>query len=514
MLQPLELFEFQKYSVDYFIDKRSVLLGDQMGLGKTLQAVELDRRRRIKQPNITKNPKTLVVTYLGIFSSWEKEFIRQTDLRITTLNPKNRKHFIYDMYADEADVFVMHWQAVRLMPELQEIKWYHIIADECHALQNRKSKQTLAFKELNSFYKTGLSGTPAFDKPDDLWSILHWLYPNYWQSYWKYYNEHVMYVDEDGYRVVCGVRNVEKLQEEMRGFYIRRRKEDVLQDLPEKYRSERVVDLDPKQKRIYDQMKKDMLAYIGEHEDEAVPAPAIVAQLTRLQQFSDAYGEAEMIRKRKKIKVTSENMYELIQQGAIKADENGNYPEFIFKEVDILQVRLTEPSSKLDAVMEIIRSTPQQIVVFSQFSQVIRLLAKRLEKEGIPSGIFIGATPPDERARIIEQFQGGGLQVFAGTIAAGGVGITLTASSTVVFIDRSWSASLNEQAEDRCHRIGQKNAVHIIDIISRGTIDAKRIQKINLKWSWIRKLIGDDVDIEDGNDEINYDYDDEDWDEY
>jgi SNF2 family DNA or RNA helicase len=131
-----------------------------------------------------------------------------------------------------------------------------------------------------------------------------------------------------------------------------------------------------------------------------------------------------------------------------------------------------------------------------------------LESAGIPHGIFIGSTAADDRARIIEGFQSGKLQVFAGTIAAGGIGITLTASSTVVFIDRSWSASLNIQAEDRCHRIGQKSAVQIIDIISRGTLDIKRIQKINMQWGWIKRLIGDEA-VEEGMED--YDYDDSDW---
>lgn len=477
---PLKLFDFQERSVEFFIEKRAVLLGDMMGLGKTLQAVELDRRRRIVQPNLTKNPKTLVVTYLGIFSSWVKEFQRQTDLRICVLDNKNRKEFLYDLDSNSSDVYILHWQALRLMPELEELKWYHLIADECHALQNRKAKQTVALKEIKAFYKTGLSGTPAYDKPDDLWSILNWLYPTYWSSYWKFYNEHVMFIDNEGYRVVCGVRNVDKLQEEMSGFYIRRRKEEVLKDLPDKYRSERTVELDPKQRRAYNAMKKDMLAYIGEHEDEPIPAKAIISQLIRLQQFASAHGEVYTIMKKNK--------------------ETG-------VEEPVQRMRLTEPSTKIDAIMDIIRSTREQIVVFSQYSQIIELLANRLEKEGVPSGIFIGATSTETRAQIIEDFQAGRLQVFAGTIAAGGIGITLTASSTVVFADRSWSASLNEQAEDRCHRIGQKNAVQIIDIIANDTIDAKRIKKINLKWSWVKKLIGDG-DVEDGNVEVDYDYDD------
>lgn len=496
-----------------------------MGLGKSIQAVTLDRLRREKQPNLVKRPKTLVITYISIFSSWVDTFQTETDLRVIALNPKNRKDFLQSLFSDSHDVYIIHWQVLRLLPELAEIEFFHIIADECHALQNRKAKQTLAAKAIKAHYKTGLSGTPAFDKPDDLWSILNWLYPKYWSSFWRYYNEHVLFVENSGYRVVVGVNNVEKLQEEMRGFYVRRRKQDVLLDLPSKYYSERLVELDPKQKRAYQTMKKDMLAWVGEHEDEPVAAPAVIAQLTRLQQFSDAYGELEHYTYRKKTEADAfipvEAYEKLIEEGVLKRIDN---PQIVDDSVFIQQgtftthkairMKLSEPSTKLDAVMDIIGSTAEQIAVFSQFSQVIELLRVRLEKARISHGIIVGSTSTDDRRDIIHKFQNRRLQVFAGTIAAGGIGITLTAASTVVFIDRSWSASLNIQAEDRLHRIGQKSAVQVIDIISRETLDAKRIRKINLAWGWIRKLIGDDVDIEDGLVDFEYDEDelnDTDW---
>jgi len=524
-MAPLKLFPFQQYAVDFLVDKKSVLIGDEMGLGKSIQAVTLDKQRREKNPNLVKRPKTLVITYIGIFSSWVETFENETDLRVICLNPRNRRDFLLSLFSDSHDVYVVHWQVLRLMPELAEIEWFHIIGDECHALQNRKSKQTLAAKKIRTYYKTGLSGTPAYDKPDDLWSILNWLYPKYYTSFWRYFNEHVLFVENNGYRVVVGVNNVEKLQEEMRGFYIRRRKQEVLLDLPDKYYTEVVVDLDPKQKRAYQQMKKDMLSWVGEHEDEPVVAPAVIAQLTRMQQFSDAYGELEHFTYREKTKndaFLSVDVYEkLIEDGLIKriaepqiADDSVFIPAGTYMTRQGIRMKLSEPSTKLDAVMDIIGSTAEQIVVFSQFSQVIELLAKRLDKAGIPNGIFIGATPSDQRKAIIKNFQAGRLRVFAGTIAAGGIGITLTSASTVVFIDRSWSASLNIQAEDRCHRIGQKNAVQIIDIISRETLDNKRIRKINLAWAWIRKLIGDDTDIEDGVIDFEYDEDelnDTDW---
>jgi SNF2 family DNA or RNA helicase len=428
-----------------------------MGLGKTVQAVTLDLARRAKQPNLVKNPKTLVVTFLGIFSGWQEHFsLWAPSLRVCTIDNKNREPFLKSIANDSADVYIVHWQALRLIEnELGAITWFHIIADECHALQNRKSRQTVALKALKTCYKTGLSGTPAYDKPDDLWSILNWLYPDYWSSYWKYYNHHIIFTDFDGYRTIVGVAHADELQKQMSGFYIRRRKEDVLLDLPDKYTTRIEVDLTYQQAKAYESMRKNMLAWVGEHEDEPIAAPIVVAQLCRLQQFSDAYGRIDP---------------------------------------DSGKMLLSDPSSKLDAVMQIIDSTVEPIVVFSQFSQVIKLLGARLQKAGISHGLFIGDTSAEERSNIIENFQNGKLKVFAGTIAAGGVGITLTTSSTVVFVDRSWSPSQNRQAEDRLHRIGQKNAVQVIDIVSRGTIDAKRHEEIDLKWSWIRKLLGEDDD--------------------
>lgn len=422
-----------------------------LGLGKTHEAIALDLTRRVQFPDY--KLKTLVICPLAMVSTWTRTWLQWAPhLNILPINNKDRTHFLDELQDDNYDVFIMHWPALRLIPELTEVNWYHVIADEAHALQNRKSKQTRALKEIPAGYKSALTGTPAFDKPDDLWSILNWLYPRYWSSYWQYYNDHIVFENFNGYKTIIGVNNPEKLQAEMEPFYVRRRKQDVLTDLPDKYYTEIRVDLLPQQARAYRSMKENMLAWIGEHEHEPVVAPVVIAQLTRLQQFACAFAEFD--------------------------EEKG-------------KMFLSEPSSKLDAVVELIQETNQQIVVFSQFAQVVKLLANRLDKLGITNGKFIGETPADERARIISGFQDGKIQVFAGTISAGGVGITLHAASTVIFIDRSWSQSLNVQAEDRLHRIGQKSAVQVIDIIANDTIDRKRISVIKQKWAWIARLIGD-----------------------
>jgi len=158
------------------------------------------------------------------------------------------------------------------------------------------------------------------------------------------------------------------------------------------------------------------------------------------------------------------------------------------------KVRLTDPSSKLDALMEIINDNPdKQFVVFSQFKQLVKLACARLEAAKVPCVEFSGDTPASVRNTIEEDFEAGTYRVFVGVIAAGGVGLPLTSASTVIFLDRSWSSIDNAQAEDRLHRDGQKDAVQVIDIIARNTIDLGRHQNLRRNWSWIKQLLGDTV---------------------
>ena len=109
----------------------------------------------------------------------------------------------------------------------------------------------------------------------------------------------------------------------------------------------------------------------------------------------------------------------------------------------------------------------------------------------VTHGLFTGDQTQVDKDRLVDSFQAGDTQVFAGTIAAGGEGITLTASSTVIFLDRAWRPTANIQAEDRLHRDGQKSAVQVIDILAKNTIDPDRKAKIDTKWSWLRELLGD-----------------------
>jgi len=275
---------------------------------------------------------------------------------------------------------------------------------------------------------------------------------------------------------IMGTANVDVLMEQIGHFYTRRLKEDVWDEMPEKYYTDIYVDLAPVQRRAYEDMRREMLSWVGKHENEPIAAPVVISQLMRLQQFAGAFARLDTVIKRSN---------ECPDCGAVKWQNCTGHKREV--------LRLDEPSSKLDAVMDVIEDNPgKQIGVFSQSKQMIHMLAARLDKQKITNAIYTGDVKSDKiRDDLVERFQQGERRIFAATIRSGGEGITLTAAHTGIFLDRDWSPSKNKQAGDRFHRIGQKNAVQIINIIAKDTIEPDRDRKINLKWSWLKEILGD-----------------------
>lgn len=513
----MELFDFQRETATKLEPKRGSLIAHDMGTGKTVTAIALDKNRRA---NFDNPAKTLVICPLAVVDSWVEHFRTWApQLNVMWINNKNRKPFMeaMDMTFQNAfgvgyDVFIMHYAAVRLEPEVARYPWFHVICDEVHSLQDRKSSQTKAVKKIPAFYKTGLSGTPVFNKPDDLWSILNWLYPKYWTSYWNYFKRYIKWVEYDGYRTIIGVNNEEELQHLISGFYSRVKKEDVIKDLPDKYFSTIKAVMHPKQEKAYQQMKRNMIAWVGEQEDQPINASVVLAQLTRMQQFASAY--AEIIQTTKKRRNCAECAQEHINNCEVclplyreyelnyyEWEDEADYPDFetpceVIKVIKCVghpfeYVQLSEPSCKIDETIAKIQESDGPVIVFSQFAQMAKLLAKRCEKLGISCGLYTGSVSKADRDQVVRDFQDGKLKVFAGSIRAGGQGLTLTRSSRVILLNRDWVQALNEQAIDRAHRIGQKNAVHVIDVITEGTIDEERNIEIELDWQVIKKLLGE-----------------------
>ena len=441
-----DLFPFQLEDVERIIesDDDHHLIANEMGTGKTYEAIAIDIQRRRTDDYI--DSPTLVVAPLSTISGWKKHFEELTDLKICAIVPKNRSQFLDSLTNYEADVYICHWESLRLIPELAEIGWWHVIADEVHKAKNRKARQTVALKKIKAKHKLGLSGTPIINRPDELWSLLNWMFPKDYRSYWRFYNTFIEFEigHPGGYHIIKGTKNMEDLREITRPLLTRRTKSEVLKDLPEKYYTPIEVPLSGKQRRAYDQMRKDMIAWIGENEGQPLIAPVVISKLVRLQQLALAYGELE------------------------------DGEEFV----------LTTPSAKLEVLKELLQPG-QKTVVFTQFVKMIKLVEQELE--GLKVDTLHGGI--SNRGEVIERFQEGDTDVLLCSIGAGGVGITLTAANKVIFLDRSWSPATNLQAEDRLHRIGQENAVQVIDLIGQDTVDLGRMQRLDQKWQWIRQLL-------------------------
>jgi SNF2 family DNA or RNA helicase len=352
------------------------------------------------------------------------------------------------------------------MPELRGF-FTHGIFDECHRLGNRKTKQTRFAKLLQIPFLTDMSGSPATTNPENLWSILNHLKPRTYSSYWKFYERYINYIQipPANYRKSLGPAQAwfDEGLPDIQDFYVRRLKSEVMAYLPPKLYGRIYVDLSDAQRRQYDDMKHKMIAWLDTQDGEKpLPAPAVIAQLQRLQMF--ALGTATLN--------------------------------------DAGKVILTDPSTKVDAVMELLEDNPdEQFVIFTQFKGPLRLLRRRLSehKTGgkstpIPWGSFTGDDHPRMRALHKREFIDGTRRVLLGTIASGGVGVDglQHASCNVIFLDRAWSPAINSQAEDRLHRGGQTRSVNIVDVLARDTVDFQRLDKIELKRKWLKEMLGDD----------------------
>lgn len=364
------------------------------------------------------------------------------------------------------DYLILNWEKLHRMPELQKVEWAGVIADEAHRAKNRKSKQGIAMRKLKAPVKISATGTPIMNSPDELWPLLNWIDKKAYSSYWRFFN---MYVESyEGYRgskVVTGVRNADKLRFELRDKLIRRTKQQVLEDFPDKL-PEQVVEVDmlPAQRRAYEAAQNEFLLDIETAmQDPDVPDAKKRSILAALQA-----GDVETIgREIDNAAARMSFMRQIATSPALLADEDGNFYE--------------DKSSKLDAVVEKIADHPgKPFVIACWHKRAAELISERLtDKLGLRTAYLHGDVLPDMRAKAVDDFQDGNLDVLVATIAVGGVGITLTRADTIIFIEEDWVPANNRQMEDRLYRIGQKNDVSVIKYRSTNTVDTLDIAPAN-----------------------------------
>jgi SWI/SNF-related matrix-associated actin-dependent regulator of chromatin subfamily A member 2/4 len=508
--EKFELKQFQIEDVVRIAKAGRGAVGSDMGSGKTHIAIELDNiwytmEKRKGQPG-----PTLVIAPINTFSSWVDKYKWQSpETDVYVIDRKNRPAFIRAIKQGKADVYIMHWDALRLLPELSKIRFNTVIADEAHRMANRKAQATVALKKIPTIHKLAMSGTLSGDQPQNLWSTLNWLWPKVYSSYWKFYNHHVVTgLDVTGtYRVLKGVKNTGSLKKEMSPWFVRHLKkeqccehhpEGVMSYLPDKAYDRIWVDLTTEQRRVYTQMKEQMVAWIGEHQNSPLVASVAVAQLTRLSQIALATPEIRVETKRRKVKRWVDADGKIIKPSERTASS---------KQMDVMEpyevqvVYLKLPSSKADVLIERLKDNPEKkFVVWSASKKMCYLLQKTLADHKVKAHVLSGDTPQGQRDNMLDNWKTDDYQVFIGVISAAGEGIDglQHVTDTCFFMDRDWSTKANKQAEDRLHRPGQENNVQIIDIMAKDTVDLGRHTRLAEKWEWIKAILGDKVDQETG----------------
>lgn len=382
--------------------------------------------------------------------------------------------------AGTADVYVVSYDTARIdigpagkRGPLAALNPVAVVIDECHLIKGPDTARSKAIRHLAKQAGTvvALSGTPITHNPSDLWPTLVALEPDAWPSRERWVNRYCAVVPGDYSDTVLGLREgapENEFRTALLGAHRRVAKADVLDQLPPKVYSVRTIDIPAPYRKRYEAMERDMLASVGNGD---LPAFSVITQLQFLAALSCADADVEV--------TTTEHVDDMT--GETETREH-------------FHAVLKAPSWKVDALLEVLAERPScPVVVFAQSRQLVELAGQAATEAGYKVGYIVGGQTPKRRTETVDSFQRGELDLICVTTQAGGVGITLTASSTAVFLQRPWSLVDAIQAEDRLHRIGaeQHESIEIIDIVAADTIDSRVREALLEKGQQLADLVQD-----------------------
>jgi putative helicase len=424
-------FEHQLESFEYAKEHPCFLLGDEQGLGKTKQAIDIAVSRKNEFSHCL-----IVCCVSGLKWNWAKEVEMHSDEKAHIVGSRvNRKgNLTIDGVKKRVDDLTQHHDEYFLITNIETLRDKAftsylkeltrsgeigmVVVDEIHKCKNPTSQQGKALHSLNSFYKIGLSGTPLLNSPVDTYNILKWIGVE--RHSFSAFKER--YCVQDNFGQVTGYRNLKELKNLVMDNMLRRTKEQVL-DLPEKIRSVDYVDMSADQTKIYNEVRTKLIEDI----DKVMLSTNPLAETIRLRQ---ATGNPEVLTTKKVKSAKFERALEIIQE----CIENN-----------------------------------QSVIVFSNWEKVISPFSEQV-KSIAPCYLVTGET--DDKFEVIEQFTSDSKSaVICGTIGALGTGFTLTKANTVIFLDSPWTKGEKDQAEDRAHRIGATSTVSVITLVCKNTVD-------------------------------------------
>ncbi|MGD8190715.1 SNF2 helicase associated domain-containing protein [Brevibacillus ginsengisoli] len=410
------------------------ILADDMGLGKTIQSIAfivsaLPEIRDTHMPAIVVAPTSLVYNWRNEFG----KFASEIRVAIADGDKSQRRRTLQQLA--EADVIITSYPLLRRDYDLYEKHGFHsLFLDEAQAFKNHATQTAQAVKRIKAQQRFALTGTPVENHLEDLWSIFHIVLPELFQDQKSFNN-----------------LSREQVAKRMRPFLLRRVKQDVLKELPEKMESMKISELLPEQKKLY------------------------VAYLARLQQETLKHLSANSLQKNK-LKILA---------GLTRLRQICCHPGLFVE-------GYKGSSAKMEQLMEILeecRGAGKRVLVFSQFTEMLGLIKKELGDLGLPYFYLDGKTPTPERVDLCNRFNDGEVDLFLLSLKAGGTGLNLTGADTVILYDLWWNPAVEQQAADRAHRIGQKNVVQIIRLVTKDTMEEKMNELQQKKKNLIAEVI-------------------------
>lgn len=408
------------------------ILADEMGLGKTVQTLAFLLSQKDK--------KSIVITPTSLIYNWENEFEKFTpDIKLgIAYGNKVQRENVLENYKDYDVILTSYGAYKNDMEKYKNITFDYCIIDEAQNIKNPDSIITKSVKEVNANVKFALTGTPVENNLMELWSIFDFVMPGYLYSKKKF--ETIFVNNEKNH---CQLKNL------IKPFMLRRTKKEVINELPDKIEHKFYVELDKEHKRAYKSFVNLIKRRILENNEDNM---TVFSYLTKLRQLSIA-------------------------------------PEIIVK-------NYKGKNSKLEILINIIKEeSDRKILVFSQFTKVLKIIEKRLGEENISYSYLDGKTDAKDRIKLVEEFNNSETKkVFLISLKAGGTGLNLTSASIVVHFDPWFNPASEDQASDRAHRIGQKNVVDVIKLISKNTVEEKVIAMQDYKKDLIEDIINSNLE--------------------
>jgi chromodomain-helicase-DNA-binding protein 7 len=516
------LFDYQRSAVAHLARVKRAILADDMGLGKTIQAisaVEEFRLRNVHQDGTLPDGPKLIVSPKSVLGAWQRELHRWLEpgtFGIQVLdasNPEKRHQQLAQAIRDDLWI-ITNWEALRVKHEqiviksrqgatrrekrltlkeplfivpwgahldltLAEMdvrtvdrlknakdkvkagKWLACVADEIHRAKNPRAKQTKGLHRIDAEFMLGLTGTPVMNSPDELWSLLHWLWPTQYTNHDRFFNQFVDYYEESygshKGKVITGVKNPEALRFELRGRVVRRTAGSV-RSLPGHRRIYFPIELLPKQKSAYKDAETKMWVEIekaiaaGDNTAAQLGNALMTGNTSTLTSIPN--GGARVVR-----------LLQIIENLALLGGDD------VSATMDEFEDRFEDGGG----------AGAEPWVVYCAFRESCEILARRLRtKHGATVAVYTGEQSGVERTRIEDRFQRGEIDVIVGTTGALKEGITLTRSNRGYFLTRSWVPATDEQAEARyANRVGQsrKSTTYIPQAI--GTVVTSKVEPTN-----------------------------------